>query len=161
MLGATLSGRASLSSLADLRPRRTPDASPHDGMAQLVRFASIGVVSTLLFGALFLLLAGPLGVLGADVTALIFCTIANTAANRRLTFLFHGRAGRARHYGAALALAALPLALTLVVLALAAALGITGLLSLLLLVTGANLAASLVRFAALRRWVFTKGTTTK
>jgi putative flippase GtrA len=157
MVGATLSGRASLASLAELRPRRTPDGAGDDVTAQLVRFASIGAVSTLLFGALFLVLAGPLGVLGADGVALVVCTIANTAANRRLTFLLRGRTGRARHFGTALALAMAPLGLTLMVLALAAALGITGLLSLLLLVTGANLAASLVRFAALRRWVFTEG----
>jgi len=156
MLGATLTGRASLDSLAALRPRRGTDAEldGRDGLAQLVRFTSIGVVSTLLFGILFLLLAGPLGVLGADVVALLVCTVANTAANRRLTFALHGRAGRVRHYGAALALAVLPLALTLVALAGAAVAGVTGLEVLLVLVTGASLAASLVRFVVLRRWVF-------
>src|SRR2546427_3639733 len=67
---------------------------------QVVRFASIGVVSTVVFGALFALLDGPLGAVGANVVALLVCAFANTAANRRLTFALRGRTGRARHYAA-------------------------------------------------------------
>ena len=74
-----------------------------------MRFASIGVVSTVVFAALFALLDGPLGPVGADVVALLVCAFANTAANRRLTFALRGRAGRARHYAAGTALGLLPL----------------------------------------------------
>ena len=90
---------------------------------QLARFASIGVVSTLLFAALLAVLVRPLGLVTADVVALGVCAVANTAANRRLTFALHGRPGRARQYAASLVPAALPLALTVLAVA---ALGLAG-----------------------------------
>ena len=82
------------------------------------------------------------------------CSAANTAANRRLTFSLHGRTGRARHYGAALLLALLPLALTLLTLLVLAVAGVTSLPATLLGLTIANGAAALARFVLLRRWVF-------
>ena len=45
----------------------------------------------------------------ADIVALTTCALANTAANRRLTFALQGRAGRVRHYLAGLAVSSLPL----------------------------------------------------
>ncbi len=121
---------------------------------QVVRFASIGLVSTVVFGALFALLDGPFGPLGANVVALVVCAFANTAANRRLTFAFRGRAGRARHYAAGTALGLLPLALTLSVLAMLSALGATSLSVMLVALTLANLTATGARFLLLRNWVF-------
>jgi putative flippase GtrA len=121
---------------------------------QVVRFASIGLVSTVVFGALFALLAGPLGPLGANVVALLVCAFANTAANRRLTFALRGRTGRARHYAAGTALGLLPLALTLSVLAMLSALGATSLSVMLVALTLANLTATGARFLLLRNWVF-------
>ncbi len=89
--------------------RRNAHTSDDDRLGpQLVRFASIGVVSTVVFAALFALLDGPLGPVGADVVALLMCAFANTAANRRLTFALRGRAGRVRHYVAGTALGAAP-----------------------------------------------------
>jgi len=127
--------------------------SPELG-TQLVRFASIGLVSTALFATLFVLLSPRLGHVGADIAALAICSIANTAANRRLTFALRGRAGRVRHYVAGLALNALPLALTLITLGVAEATGVTTTVDLLVALTAANALASFVRFAALRQWVF-------
>jgi putative flippase GtrA len=121
---------------------------------QVVRFASIGVVSTVVFGALFALLDAPLGPLGANVMALLVCAFANTAANRRLTFAFRGRTGRARHYAAGTALGLLPLALTLTVLAVLSACGATSLPVMLVALTLANLTATGARFLLLRHWVF-------
>ena len=121
---------------------------------QVVRFASIGVVSTVVFGALFALLDGPLGAVGANVVALLVCAFANTAANRRLTFALRGRAGRARHYVAGTALGLLPLALTLSMLAVLSALGATSLPVLLVALTLANCTATVARFLLLRHWVF-------
>jgi putative flippase GtrA len=134
--------------------RRVGEAPGGDLSSQLVRFASIGIVSTLLFGALFLLLAGPLGFVAADVIALLVCSIANTAANRRLTFSLRGRAGRVRHWRSAFVLSLLPLALTLATLAVLAAAGVTSLGATLVALTAANAVASIGRFVALRRWVF-------
>ncbi len=121
---------------------------------QVVKFASIGVVSTVVFAALFALLDGPLGAIGADVIALLVCAFANTAANRRLTFALRGRAGRVRHYAAGTALGLLPLGLTLAALAVLSALGATSLAVTLVTLTAANLLATTARFLLLRNWVF-------
>jgi putative flippase GtrA len=133
--------------------RDVPAVDPRLG-PQIVRFASIGVVSTVLFAALFALLDGPLGPVGADVVALLVCAFANTAANRRLTFALRGRAGRVRHYAAGTALGLLPLGLTLAALAVLAALGVSSLTVTLVMLTVANLLATVVRFLLLRNWVF-------
>ena len=121
---------------------------------QVVRFASIGVVSTVVFAALFALLDGPLGPVLANIVALLVCAFANTAANRRLTFALRGRAGRTRHYAAGTALGLLPLALTLSALAFLSAIGATSLPVMLLVLTAANLLATAARFLLLRNWVF-------
>jgi len=153
MLGSTATGRASLA--ADLRRRPDPDpGTSRDLASQLVRFASIGAVSTGVFALLYWLLVGTVGPVPAAVTALGVCTVANTAANRRLTFALRGRAGRARHYTAGLALAALPLALILATLLGLAAMGITSVAAQVVALTAANLVASTGRFVLLRRWVF-------
>jgi putative flippase GtrA len=125
---------------------------------QMIRFASIGIVSTVVFAALFALLFAPLGAVLADVVALTICSFANTAANRRLTFARRGRAGRARHYRAAAALSLLPLALTLGALGGLAALEVTALPVILLTLTAANGLATVARFVVLRRWVFQPST---
>ena len=59
----------------------------------LARFLGVGVVSTLAFALLFLLLRGPLGAAGANAAALALTAVGNTAANRRLTFGVRGRDG--------------------------------------------------------------------
>src|SRR6516165_1694175 len=57
----------------DLRP----------GLAgQAVRFAGIGMATTAMFAVLFLLLAGPLGPIPADIIALGICAAVNVMANR-------------------------------------------------------------------------------
>jgi putative flippase GtrA len=121
---------------------------------QLARFASIGIVSTVVFAVLFVALSGPLGRFGADVVALTLCSIANTAANRRLTFSLRGRAGRARHYFAGVALAGLPLVLTLLTLVALTAVGSRSVLAALVSLTAVNGLATIVRFVLLRSWVF-------
>jgi putative flippase GtrA len=121
---------------------------------QVVRFASIGVVSTVVFALLFALLDGPVGAVAANVIALLVCAFANTAANRRVTFALRGRAGRARHYLAGTALGLLPLVLTLSALAVLSAIGATSLPVLLVVLTAANALATVARFLLLRHWVF-------
>jgi putative flippase GtrA len=156
MARSIATGRVSITGLsprpASIRPAVAP--ANQDLAGQLVRFASIGVVSSVLFALLFVLLDGPLGVYGANLVALAACTVANTAANRRLTFALRGRTGRARHHLAGLAVGALPLVLTTLALLLLRGAGITSTAVLLIVVTMANLAAALARFALLRRWVF-------
>jgi putative flippase GtrA len=117
-------------------------------------------VSTVVFALLFAVLAGPLGPVAADVVALGACALANTAANRRLTFSLRGRSGRGRSYAAGTALAALPLVATLAVLGLLDALGITSVGAQLVALTATNALATLGRFLALRHWVFRDDTPT-
>jgi putative flippase GtrA/glycosyltransferase involved in cell wall biosynthesis len=146
MARSMAAGRGGLAArLRDDGGRYRPDLA-----SQLLRFATIGVLSTALFAALFLLLADPLGAAGADVVALAVCTVVNTAANRRLTFSLRGRAGRARHQLAGLALGVLPLLLTLGTLALLAAADVTSVGAQLAALTAVNLAAAAVRFVGLR-----------
>ena len=127
--------------------------------SQVIRFAAIGVASTLAYVALFLLLRGGLGAQAANAVALVVTAIANTAANRRVTFGVRGRVRWARHQAQGLGVFAIGLALTsgsLVALhALSAAPPRAVEVAVLV---GANAAATLVRFLLLRGWVF-RGTT--
>jgi len=132
-----------------------PSGGVTPGLAgQLVRFASIGAVSTAVFAVLFLMLTGPIGPIAADVVALVACAGANIAANRRVTFSQRGRAGRRRHYGTGFALAALPLALSLAALVVLGWLGVGSVVADLVALTAVNALATLSRFVLLRRWVF-------
>jgi putative flippase GtrA len=136
---------------AELRPPAAVDPSL---IGQLVRFASVGAVSTVLFGVLFWALVGPLGAFAADVVALGLCAFANTAANRRITFALRGRSGRSWHYAAGLTLAAFPLAASLVTLGVLQVVGVTAIVPRLLALTAVNGVGTLARFVAMRRWVF-------
>ena len=79
---------------------------------QLVRFAAIGVVSTLAYLALFLVFREPLGAQWANLFALLLTAVANTAANRRLTFGVRGSARRVSDQAQGLVVFTLGLALT-------------------------------------------------
>src|SRR5256714_1091535 len=153
MIGRFARGDASVRSAAP-RHREAAEVRADPLAGQLVRFASIGVVSTIVFALLFAALAGPIGVIAADIVSLGVCSVANTAANRRLTFALRGRAGPARQYSAGMALAALPLVLTLLTLLALDAAGVTSLGLLLVGLTAANALATLARFVLLREWVF-------
>ncbi len=121
---------------------------------QILRFATIGVLSTLAYLALFILLRHPLGAQPANFAALFLTAVANTAANRRFTFGVRG-AGVARHQLQGLLVFGLGLALTSGALTLLGAISSApsravevGVLVL------ANLAATVLRFVLLREWVF-------
>ena len=119
--------------------------------AQLVRFAAIGVLSTVAHLGLFALLAGPLGVQVANLVALLLAALANTAANRRLTFGVTGRRHLGRHQAQGLVVFGLGWALTAGALALVPA-GSRGLQLAVLMV--ANATATLLRFVLMRGWIF-------
>src|SRR5204862_825870 len=96
MLRAFTTGRLPV---ADLRAQigRQPLPDPLPGVpaglvGQLVRFAVIGVLSTLAYLLLFVLFRGPVGAQAANLTALLLTALANTAANRWHTFGVRGRA---------------------------------------------------------------------
>ena len=66
--------------------------------ARLTRFAFIGLCSTLAYGLLLMALRGPMGVGAANAVALAITAVANTQANRWLTFGVRGRAGLIRQH---------------------------------------------------------------
>lgn len=125
------------------------------GALQLVRFAGVGAVSTLGYLLLYTALRPPAGSQTANALALLVCAVANTAANRRLTFGLRGRGGALRHQGKGLVVFLIGLALTGGALAALhhttpSAARHTELAVLL----AANLAATLLRFLLFRAWVF-------
>jgi putative flippase GtrA len=75
-------------------------------------FVVIGVASTAAYAALFLALRGVLGAGGANAAALALTAVANTQANRRLTFGVRGRRGLLRQHAGGAAVFVLALALT-------------------------------------------------
>jgi putative flippase GtrA len=121
---------------------------------QLSRFAAVGAVTTLIFVVLFILLAGPLGPIPADVVALGLSAATNLTANRRITFARRGRPGRLRHYRTGLAVAALPLVLTVTALLALDAVDVNSLAIELGALTAVNGVATIARFVLLRHWVF-------
>jgi putative flippase GtrA len=124
---------------------------------QLVRFGVVGVLSTVAYLILFLLLRAPLGSQGANAFTLLITAIANTALNRRFTFGIVGRRRATRQQLQGLIIFGLALGLTSGTLALAHSLHSAppAAVELTLLVV-ANAVATLMRFLLLRRWVFRK-----
>jgi putative flippase GtrA len=124
-------------------------------VGQVVRFAAIGVASTLAYLALFVAFRGGLGAQGANLLALLSTAIANTAANRRLTFRRRGREGAARAQAQGLLVFAIGVGLTSGALAALFAVSPhpSRVVELTVLVV-ANLAATAARFVLFRAWVF-------
>jgi putative flippase GtrA len=122
---------------------------------QVLRFAAIGVASTLGYVVLFVLLRGSTGPQGANLAALLVTAVANTSANRRLTFGITGSRHAARSQIEGLAVFGLGLLLTSAALAgLHAAAPEPSRLAELAVLVSANLVATVLRFLAYRVWVF-------
>ena len=125
---------------------------PQGMVGQLVRFGIVGVISTLAYALLYLLLHPTMGAQAANLVALLLTAIANTAANRAFTFGVRGRIGVARHQVHGLFVFVFGLAITsgslFVLHRFDPTVGKEFELSALVV---ANLVATLVRFVALRR----------
>ena len=152
--------------VAELRAQigRQPLAVPVPGVpaglvTQFVRFALVGVLSTLAYLAIFVLLRAGIGAQAANLTALLLTAVANTAANRRLTFGIRGGVGAARAQLQGLVVFALGLALTSGSLwGLHAATATPTRTAEVAVLLAANAAATLLRFVLFRGWVFRPGT---
>lgn len=121
---------------------------------QLASFAVIGAASTLAYIALYAWLrqAAPAGI--ANALALLITAVANTAANRWLTFGIRGNEGLARHHAAGLAALGAALLITSAsLLALSTIDPRHGRFSELAVLVAANAVATLVRFLFLRHAV--------
>ena len=125
-------------------------------MAQLLRFACVGVASTVVFTVLYLgLRATGMPALAANAICQLVTALANTAANRRVTFGIRGREHAVRHqlqglvaFGAGLALTSAAL---VVLHAVTANPGRAVEVSVVVVTT---IVATLVRFLLYRSWVF-------
>ncbi|MGA5895862.1 glycosyltransferase [Streptomyces venetus] len=122
---------------------------------QVVRFAAVGAASTLCYLLLYTALRPSAGAQATNALALLASALANTAANRRLTFGVRGRGGALRQHLKGLVAFLLGLVLTSGALAalhhIAPGAGHHGELVTLV---AANLAATLLRFLLFRAWVF-------
>lgn len=138
------------------RPEIEPEAD-RNLLGEIVRFALVGITSTALFAVLFLLFRTGIGAVAANVAALLLATIANTAVNRRFTFGLRTRTGAVRHQVQGFVVLAIALAITSGSLILLHALvpdtsrGLE-----LLVLTAANLLATVIRFLLMRSWIFNR-----
>jgi len=133
--------------------RRPPAGASFAGQA--LRFAAVGIASTVAYLALYVLLRSVMPALPANGLALLITALANTAANRRFTFEVAGRGGAVRHHLHGLALFAAGLALSSGALAAlhfadptpsrAVEIGV---------LVAANAVTTALRFVAMRWWVF-------
>ncbi|GAA3111348.1 bifunctional glycosyltransferase family 2/GtrA family protein [Pseudonocardia yunnanensis] len=148
---AELSAQLGRSALQTSSVAGVPSALP----GQLVRFAMIGAVSTLAYVVLYALLRGAVGPFAANLVALVVTAVANTAANRRLTFGVRDGTSTTAHHLQGLIVFGVGLALTTGALAAltAWAPGASRTAELIVLVV-ANALATVLRFIAFRSWIF-------
>jgi putative flippase GtrA len=124
----------------------------------LARFLAIGVASTLAYALLYLALRGPLGAGGANALALALTAVANTQANRRLSFGIRGKAGLVRQHAAGALVYLIALGLTDGALRLLSGLDPhPGRLLEVAVLVLASAVATVTRYVALRNWVFAGG----
>jgi putative flippase GtrA/glycosyltransferase involved in cell wall biosynthesis len=133
-------------------------ASPGGLPVQILSFGIIGLISTIAYVLLYLLLgSGGLGMpaLAANAIALLVTAIGNTAANRRMTFGISGRSGAAGHQLKGLIAFGAGLVLTSGALyTLHHSATHPSRLAEVAVLVGANLVATVLRFMLYRRWVF-------
>ena len=129
-------------------------AAPGELRLQIASFAVVGIASTIAYVLLYLLLRGVMSAQAANAASLLVTAVANTAANRRLTFGISGRLHAARHQVKGLIAFGIGLVLTSGALAALPA-NISRGLEVSVLVA-ANLVATVIRFVLYRTWVFGK-----
>jgi glycosyltransferase involved in cell wall biosynthesis len=138
------------------RRQLTDDPGSKAGLiGRLIRFGFIGVLSTIAYAVLYLLLRGMVPAQTANVLALLITAIGNTALNRRLTFGVRGKANRGRHQLRGLVAFGIGWSLTASSLWLLHAVTATPVRGVeIAVLTVANLAATVVRFSLFQTWVF-------
>ena len=153
-----LSGRLPVPDVAERLGRASADAGSGRLGMQLAMFGLVGVGSTLLYAGLYLVFRGPFSAFTSNLLALLLSTLANTAANRRLTFGVTGRAGALRHQVRGLLVFLVGLGVTSGSLWLLHASGHDHHGAEVVVLTVANLAVTVLRFVAMRGWVFARRT---
>jgi putative flippase GtrA len=153
-----VTGRIPVRAIYDALGRRpfSQPAAP-TFFAQVVRFGAIGIVSTAAYAVLYLLFKTVAPAQLANFLALLVTAIGNTSANRRFTFGVRGRSSAMLHQVQGLVVFAIAWAVTsgsLVVLTVVQPHAPAHVE--LIVLTVANLVATLIRFVLLRLWVFRK-----
>lgn len=151
---ALLRGRLPLREVAEQLGHTSADAGRGRLGSQLAVFLVVGVLSTLAYAGLYLVLREPAGPQAANVLALLLTAVANTAANRRFTFGVRGPDRALQHQAGGLVVLGAGLVVTsLALAALPSSANGSAALEVVVL-TAANLAVTVLRFVALRHWVF-------
>ena len=137
--------------------RRTAGASYQVTADQLMRFAGVGLVSTLGYLFLFVAWRPIVGAFGANAVAMAIATLFNTAVHKELS---RGSDGQAHHGRMALVTVLLymvSLAFTSLGLVVSQWVAPGMLVAQVIALTTANLMAAVFRFTVLRAWVFRPG----
>jgi glycosyltransferase involved in cell wall biosynthesis len=123
--------------------------------SHIVRFAAIGILSTLAYALLYVALREPVGPGVANALALALTAVANTQANRRFTFGVRGRDRLVRQQVAGALVYLVTLAVTSAALFMLHALTAhpPRILEVLVLAT-ASATGTVTRYLGLRFWVF-------
>lgn len=125
---------------------------------QVLRFGLVGGASTIAFALLYLTLQAPFGAQQSNFLALLLTAVGNTAANRRFTFGIRGPVRLFTQQFQGLVVFLLAWTITSSSLTILHAISVDAVPSHeLLVLTGANVIATLLRFVLLRAWVFRVG----
>jgi putative flippase GtrA len=136
---------------------RHPFAAPRKPsfFGQVVRFGAVGVLSTAAYALLYLMFSAVMTGFVANFLALLVTAIANTAANRRFTFGVRGRSRAVTHQFQGLIVFGIAWAITSGSLLELHALNPAANSTVeLIVLTFANLLATVLRFVLFRVWVF-------
>ncbi len=156
---ALLRGQVPLESVREQVGRTSDEAGSGRLPSQVGIFVLVGIMSTLAYGVLFLVFRQWGDAQTANAAALVCTAVANTAANRRWTFGVRGPGGVLRQHVQGLLVLGVGLVVTSGALrAIEPLLG--GLhptwarLFEVTVLTGANLLVTVMRFVAMRQWIF-------
>jgi putative flippase GtrA len=154
---ALVRGRMPLAEVTERLGRTTSAGAEGSMPAQVALFAVVGAFSTMAYAVLYLLLRGILGAFWANATSLVVTAVANTAANRRLTFGVRGGTHAIRHQVQGLVIFGVGLAATSGALwLLHAGSSSPGRYTEMAVLTAANLLVTVMRFIVMRVWVFSR-----
>lgn len=152
---ALATGRLPLRSLSSSGMAEQAVDPPPGLVPQLARFAAVGLASTIAYVLIYTSLREVISALAANAFALLVTALANTAANRRMTFGVRGPSNRVRQQAQGLLVFFIGLLLTSLSLALLHVLApdASRTVEIVVLVT-ANIAATVLRFLLFRAWIF-------
>ncbi len=152
-----VTGRLPLAEVSERLGRASADAGSGRLGMQVAIFALIGIASTVAYAVLYLLLRGSTGAWTANALALLLTALGNTAANRRLTFGVRGRRHALRHQAQGLLVLGIGLVVTSGALWVLHAAGSSHHGAEVAVLTVANLVVTVMRFVAMRTWMFVRG----